>query len=127
MPSGAECPFCNLSKGRTWLEIGGVVAILDGFPLSEGHTLVIPRRHVVALFDLPEAELLHLWVVVAKVRKILQKKYQPDAFNIGINEGEAAGQTVGHAHVHIIPRRKGDVVDPRGGIRWVIPKKAKYW
>ena len=102
-------------------------AVLDGFPISEGHTLVIPKRHVELLFDLPEDDLAKVWALVAKVRQVLKKKYKPDGFNIGVNEGRAAGQTVSHAHVHIIPRRAGDVPDPRGGIRWVIPGKAKYW
>ena len=102
-------------------------AVLDGFPISEGHSLVIPKPHVELLFDLRDDELAQVWSLVAKVRQLLQKKYQPDGFTIGVNEGHAAGQTIGHAHIHVIPRRAGDVPDPRGGIRWVIPGKAKYW
>ena len=103
------------------------LAILDGFPLTEGHTLVIPKRHVLSIFELPQEQLNDLSAVVVKVRKILKAKYQADAFNVGVNDGLAAGQTVAHAHIHVIPRKKGDVLDPRGGIRWIIPQKAKYW
>src|SRR5271157_4652570 len=123
-PDGG-CPFCSLPKERIWLEGGAAVAVLDGFPISDGHSLVIPKRHVELLFDLPDEELAQLWSLVAKVRQLLKRKYQPDGFNIGVNEGRAAGQTISHAHIHVIPRRTGDVPDPRGGIRWVIPAKAK--
>ena len=123
----AQCPFCNLPKERVWFDSQNSLAILDGFPLTPGHTLVIPKRHVASIFELPQEELNHLSAVVTKVRKILKAKYQPDAFNIGINDGLAAGQTVTHAHIHVIPRKAGDVPDPRGGIRWIIPDKAKYW
>ena len=123
----AQCPFCNLPKERVWFDSQDSLAILDGFPLTPGHTLVIPKRHVASIFELPQEELNHLSAVVTKVRKILKAKYQPDAFNIGINDGLAAGQTVTHAHIHVIPRKAGDVPDPRGGIRWIIPDKAKYW
>ena len=109
------------------MERENAIAIFDMFPVTEGHTLVIPKRHVVALFDLPEGELLNVWSVVMEVYAILKKRYRPDGFNIGVNEGSAAGQTIGHAHIHIIPRREGDITDPRGGIRWVMPTKAKYW
>jgi len=123
----AQCPFCNLPKERVWLESKDSLAILDGFPLTDGHTLVIPKRHVLSVFELPQEQLNDLSAVVAKVRKILKAKYQADAFNVGVNDGLAAGQTVAHAHIHVIPRRKGDLPDPRGGIRWIIPQKAKYW
>jgi len=103
------------------------LAILDGFPLTDGHTLVIPKRHVLSVFELPQQQLNDLAAVVAKVRQVLKAKHQPDGFNVGVNDGLAAGQTIAHAHVHVIPRRKGDVPDPRGGIRWIIPQKAKYW
>jgi len=122
-----QCPFCTLPKERVWLESKDSLAILDAFPLTPGHTLVIPRRHVLSVFELPEEQLHDLVAVVAKVRKVLKAKYHPDGFNIGINDGAAAGQTVAHAHIHIVPRRKGDVPDPRGGIRWIMPQKAKYW
>jgi diadenosine tetraphosphate (Ap4A) HIT family hydrolase len=127
MSATETCPFCNLPEARRWLanEVG--VAVLDGFPITEGHSLVIPRRHVASVFDLHPTEQSALWRLVSQVRDELQAKHRPDAFNIGINDGIAAGQTVPHAHIHVIPRRNGDVADPRGGVRWIIPAKAKYW
>lgn len=94
--------------------------------MSEGHTLVVPRRHVASVFGLSPTEQQELWGLLARVREALNERLRPDGFTIGINDGAAAGQTVGHAHIHVIPRRKGDVPDPRGGIRWVIPAKAAY-
>ena len=127
MSESTKCFFCSLPKERVWLETDHSIAFLDGYPVSEGHALVIPKRHSPILHDLPANELNDVWALVAKVRGLLKEKHNPDGFNIGVNEGEAAGQTINHAHVHIIPRRKGDVQDPRGGVRWVIPDKAKYW
>lgn len=121
------CPFCNLPQERVILETETTLAFLDGYPITEGHALVIPKRHVESLFELPPEELAALWEQVAAVRELLVEKYNPDAFNIGVNDGPAAGQTVPHAHIHLIPRRKDDSIDPRGGIRWIIPDKAKYW
>jgi diadenosine tetraphosphate (Ap4A) HIT family hydrolase len=89
--------------------------------------LVIPVRHIPSVFDLSQEEQAAIWVLVGKVRTVLQEKLHPDGFNIGVNDGVAAGQTVGHGHIHIIPRRTGDVPEPRGGIRWIISEKAPYW
>ena len=125
--TATECPFCNLAEDRIWLQTDSAIALLDNFPVSPGHTLVVPGDHVGGLMELPENDLNEIWSLVVHVRKLLLEKYQPDGFNIGINEGKAAGQTVAHAHIHIIPRFNGDVPDPRGGVRWVIPDKAKYW
>lgn len=109
------------------METSESVAFLDGYPVSPGHSLVIPKTHVASIFDLSAKQRADLWRLVEKVRKELLKKFNPEAFNIGVNDGLAAGQTVPHAHIHVIPRRAGDVKDPRGGIRWVISGKAKYW
>ena len=99
----------------------------DGYPVAQGHTLVVPRLHVPSVFDLaPEAQAA-VWKMVAQVRAQLIDELHPDGFTIGFNDGVAAGQTVMHAHVHVIPRWNGDVADPRGGVRWVIPDKAAYW
>jgi diadenosine tetraphosphate (Ap4A) HIT family hydrolase len=125
--SQPACPFCHLPPERVLLETETALAFFDGYPVTKGHTLLTPKRHVARLFDLSEEELRALWSLVGKVRGLLMEKYRPDGFNVGVNEGEAAGQTIGHAHIHVIPRRKGDVPDPKGGIRWVIPAKAKYW
>lgn len=102
-------------------------AIPDRFPLNPGHTLVVPRRHVSDLFALTLAEQGDLWRLVGEVKAALHRERTPDAFNIGVNVGTAAGQTVDHAHVHVIPRFMGDVPDPRGGVRWVVPSRAPYW
>jgi diadenosine tetraphosphate (Ap4A) HIT family hydrolase len=125
--TATECPFCNLAENRIWVQTDSAIAFLDNFPVSPGHTLVIPGDHIGALMELPENDFKEIWELVAHVRKLLIEKDKPDGFNIGINEGVAAGQTVAHAHIHIIPRFNRDVPDPRGGIRWVIPKRAKYW
>lgn len=122
-----DCPFCCLEKDRILLESDSAVAFYDGFPITHGHTLVIPKRHVASLFELSEMEQAEVWRFVAQVRAMLHTECQPDGFNIGLNDGESAGQTVLHTHIHVIPRRHGDVADPRGGVRWVIPEKAAYW
>ena len=122
-----KCPFCNLAAVPIYLENDVAIAIPDAFPIAQGHTLVVPRRHVASLFDLSDEEQAAVWKLVAQVRAKLWHDLNPDAFNIGVNDGQAAGQTVLHAHVHVIPRRKGDSPDPRGGVRWVKPEKAKYW
>jgi diadenosine tetraphosphate (Ap4A) HIT family hydrolase len=123
----SNCPFCNHAPASLWLESPTALALWDGFPISEGHTLVVPRLHVASLFDLPASELASMWEFVARVRAELTTRLGVEAFNIGLNDGRAAGQTVMHAHIHVVPRRDGDVPDPRGGVRWVIPEKANYW
>jgi superfamily II DNA or RNA helicase/HKD family nuclease/diadenosine tetraphosphate (Ap4A) HIT family hydrolase len=103
-----------------------VVALWDGFPVSPGHLLIVPRRHVATWFEANEEEQREIWQAIEKGKEAICQLYQPDGFNIGINVGEAAGQTVPHLHLHIIPRYQGDVPDPRGGVRYVIPHKANY-
>ena len=126
--SMTDCPFCaRIATDPALHQSGAVIAIPDGFPLNPGHTLVIPRRHVADLFALSPEEQADIWRLVAIVRERLLAEHRPDGFNIGLNVGEAGGQTVGHAHVHVIPRFRGDVPDPRGGVRWVIPARAAYW
>ena len=122
-----RCPFCERSASDVVVQNEAAMAFPDGFPLSDGHTLVVPRRHVASVFDLTPGELASLWQLVAEVRARLSRELQPEGFTIGINDGRAAGQTVEHGHVHVIPRRAGDVPDPRGGVRWVIPGRAAYW
>ncbi len=121
------CPFCGVDSDRIVLPSEHGLALLDGFPVSPDHTLVVPRRHVSSLFDLSEEEQADLWRLVSRVRAALRERRSPDGFTIGVNDGAAAGQTVGHAHIHVIPRYAGDVADPRGGVRWVIPERAAYW
>lgn len=120
-----DCPFCAASLVRH-CENEAAFAIRDSFPVSPGHTLVIPRLHVSSIFDLAEKELGLLWKLVSQIRSDLIHD-GADAINIGVNDGGAAGQTISHAHIHVIPRCDGDVEDPRGGVRWVIPSKAAYW
>lgn len=122
-----DCPFCHLERNRIRLESEFALAFFDGFPVTQGHTLVIPKRHVTSLFELPAGEQAAVWALVAQVRGLLLAELRPDGFNVGVNDGSAAGQMVMHAHVHVFPRRHGDVADPKGGVRWVVPDKAAYW
>ena len=123
----SRCPFCSPEASRVHMENEVALAVFDGFPVAEGHTLVVPKRHVASLFDLSDDEQAALWRLVSSVRAKLVAGLKPDGFNVGVNDGVAAGQTVMHAHIHVIPRRSGDVADPRGGVRWVVPGKAAYW
>jgi diadenosine tetraphosphate (Ap4A) HIT family hydrolase len=126
--SAEACTFCARIASESGLPTDGTaVALPDGFPLNPGHTLVIPRRHIADLFGLTAQEQADVWRLVAAVRYRIQDELRPDGFNVGVNVGAAAGQTVDHAHVHIIPRFRGDVPDPRGGVRWVLPARAAYW
>jgi diadenosine tetraphosphate (Ap4A) HIT family hydrolase len=108
------------------VETATVFSFYDKFPVSEGHALIVPKRLVSNYFDLTLKEQTACWIVVNKLKNILQEKFRPDGFNIGININEDAGQTILHCHLHIIPRYKNDVENPRGGIRGVIPSKKEY-
>ena len=108
-------------------ESSTAIAIRDGYPVSPGHTLLIPKRHTGSFFDLSEQERSDLFSLLDRTKLALEEEFQPQGYSIGINDGAAAGQTVLHLHVHLIPRYDGDRPDPRGGVRWVIPDKAKYW
>lgn len=121
------CPFCPPASNRVWLETDCGLVLWDAFPVTEGHTLVVPRKHVASLYDLPAEDQAAMWRLVGDVRQQLIYQLHPDGFNVGLNDGLAAGQTVLHVHIHIIPRREGDVADPRGGVRWILPDKARYW
>ena len=119
------CPFCNLEREKI-LESELSFAIYDGFPVNEGHVLIIPKRHTADYFDLSLEEQKDCIELLNRVKGIVQEKYNPDGFNVGININEAAGQTVSHVHIHLIPRYEGDVEEPRGGVRGVIPKRKSY-
>lgn len=123
----AECPFCDLPPEREWLETEAALAVPDLYPAAEGHTLVLPKRHVERFFELDPEEQRAVWELVADVHVRLHRAHRPDGFTIGINDGLAAGQTIAHAHVHVIPRHLGDVGDPTGGLRGILPHKARYW
>ena len=125
--SEVNCPFCMLPAERILILADEALVIRDAFPVSPGHTLVIPRRHIGSFFELSDAERTCVVELLAQAKAELDLSFQPDGFNIGINDGAAAGQTVQHLHLHLIPRYLGDVPDPRGGVRWVMPGKAKYW
>jgi diadenosine tetraphosphate (Ap4A) HIT family hydrolase len=107
----AGVPVLQSSPERILVESQTVRAFLDGYPITAGHALVIPKRHVASIFELSPEELAALWALVATVRKLLAEKYSPDAFNVGVNDGAAAGQTVMHAHIHVIPRRHRSETD----------------
>lgn len=118
---------------------GLAMAIWDAFPVSPGHTLIMPKRHVTRFFDTTTEERLAMFELLDKVKRELSSSplagedrgggsgAQPAAYNIGVNDGALAGQTIMHVHVHLIPRYPGDDSDPRGGVRRIFPKKAKYW
>lgn len=124
-----DCPFCERIRndGNVSCSSAAAVAFADRFPVSDGHVLIVPRRHVARLEKLEAAEWLDLFALVHDVARELAMRPDVDGVNIGFNSGAAAGQTVEHGHVHAIPRRFGDVTDPRGGVRHVIPDRADYW
>jgi len=125
--SQATCPFCTLAPERILVANDLGLVFRDGFPVSLGHTLVIPRRHVGSFFDLNPEERDAIMALLDAAKEGVDAEFNPNGYNIGINDGPAAGQTVPHLHVHLIPRYTGDSSDPRGGIRWVLPESAKYW
>jgi len=121
------CPFCSLTAERVVQDSEHAVVIRDGFPVSPGHTLIIVKRHVASIFEVTDAERIDLMSLLAAARDDLDRQFHPAGYNIGINDGATAGQTVPHLHIHLIPRYPGDRDDPRGGVRWVLPDKAAYW
>lgn len=123
----SPCPFCDYDLSRPALSNEHALAIYDGFPISPGHALIIPKRHVASFFELTVEEQRAMLELLAEIRQKLLVERNPDGFNIGINDGAAAGQTVMHLHIHLIPRYAGDQLDPRGGVRWIFPDKAAYW
>src|SRR5262245_61769877 len=122
-----ECTFCSMEAARIIYQSDHVLVIRDGFPISKGHTLIIPKRHVQSFFETTNEEERELFNVLRLEKSKLDHEFHPDGYNVGINDGTAAGQTVMHLHIHLIPRYVNDVQDPRGGVRWIIPSKAAYW
>ena len=122
-----KCIFCTLPDSRIIRANKHAIIIRDGFPISPGHTLIIPRRHVGSFFQITAEERTCLLELVDQSKKMVDEEFSPDGYNIGINDGVSAGQTVPHLHIHLIPRYSGDREDPRGGVRWIIPEKADYW
>ncbi len=128
MNSPIDCPFCEqASSGSALAESRYAVALQDAYPVSEGHVLIIPRAHGSNLLSLDTVVQGDIFELALRMARQLLEKPDITGCNVGLNIGSSAGQTVDHAHVHVIPRRDGDVEDPRGGIRWVIPSKAPYW
>jgi diadenosine tetraphosphate (Ap4A) HIT family hydrolase len=144
------CPFCLPDDSKIILSNDHAIAIYDGYPVTPGHTLIVPKRHIASFFEATKEEQAAMLDLLAEMRERLkslptslseregENHHQPlfdkvgslsvpDGFNIGINDGVAAGQTVMHLHIHLIPRYAGDTEDPRGGVRWIMPKKAQYW
>jgi len=121
-----RCPFCAIDSREVICEHPLAFATMDTYPVSPGHALVIPRRHVASFFDTTPAEREALCALLDETKSVLDREHGPDGYNIGINGGAAAGQTVMHLHIHIIPRYAGDTGDARGGIRWIFPEKAAY-
>jgi len=122
-------PFENPPEDRILAQDDLVMALWDAFPVSKGHVLIVVKRPVARLADLSaeEAERVWRWAQAMVRRLSYELDPKPDGFNLGLNDGPAAGQTIPHLHFHVIPRYDGDVEDPRGGIRWVVPDKANYW
>jgi ATP adenylyltransferase len=122
-----NCAFCDGSQEDLILQEKGLVfAMADKFPVSPGHTLIVPRRHCSDYFLLTSEEQAACWGLVNKMKLLLDRQYHPDGYNIGINNLQAAGQTIPHVHIHLIPRYQGDVPRPQGGIRGVIPAMKEY-
>ncbi|MBT4668640.1 MAG: HIT family protein [Candidatus Ruthia sp.] len=122
-----SCLFCNIENERIIAENDFSYAVLDGFPVTELHTLIISKRHVEDYFSLTQGELLACDELIRSLKdEIMDADSSVDGFNIGMNAGESAGQTIFHCHIHLIPRRIGDVENPRGGVRHLIPGKGNY-
>lgn len=122
--AATNCPFCQPKKELFGNDLAYVIA--DTCPVNPGHLLVIPRRHVADFFETTPEEKQSLLALLDEAKQYLATEYSPDGYNVGINAGEVAGQTVMHVHIHLIPRYRGDTPLPRGGVRGVIPAKQNY-
>jgi diadenosine tetraphosphate (Ap4A) HIT family hydrolase len=120
--SAENCPFCQLGA-RVVAENQLAAALRDREPASRGHTLVVPKRHCTSFFELTDAEVAACWALLRAERERLLAEHRPDGFNVGVNDGAAAGQSIEHTHWHLIPRYRGDHPAPRGGVRHVIPTR----
>lgn len=122
------CVFCSRLDRDDLLAANDLAAgFLAGYPVSPGHALIVPRRHEADFFSLAPVEQAAMMALVSPIRRHLDAEFSPSAYNLGANIGRDAGQTIPHAHLHVIPRYHGDVEEPRGGVRWVLPKTARYW
>ena len=125
--NNAPCPFCTSPPDHVLIERPLAIVKRDGYPLTKGHALVIPRRRLATFFETTKAERQTMLDLLDETKALLDREHQPDGYNIGINSGPAAGQTIMHVHLHINTRYLGDRSDPRSGIRWIFPEKAAYW
>ncbi|MGL6185835.1 MAG: HIT family protein [Clostridium chrysemydis] len=121
-----SCIFCEYSKEDYIVENELCFAIYDKFPVNEGHALIIPKRHFPNYFDATSEEIKAMYDLSHKVKEIIDEKYKPDGYNVGVNVDTAGGQTVMHLHMHIIPRFNGDIEDPRGGVRRIKKQLVFY-
>lgn len=122
-----KCIFCNIKKrDKIICESEHVIAFLDLYPVTPGHTLIIPKEHVINYFDISPAIQNEIWNLVNRCKEILDNTYHPNGYNIGININKSVGQTIFHTHIHLIPRYTGDTQDPEGGVRGVIAGRQKY-
>ncbi len=121
-----SCPFCNMDESSIILRNELCYAVFDRYPVSKGHLLVIPFRHFASLFEATDEELDAARSLIFRAKGMLDKEFHPDGYNIGVNIGRSAGQSIMHLHIHVIPRYKGDVKNPKGGVRGVIPLKQSY-
>lgn len=127
MHHDSECIFCHMDRSKALAENQSGFVVYDAYPVTNGHSIIIPNEHEPDYFLLPAQIRKGIDELVLAAKEHLDAFYGPDGYNIGINNGEAAGQTVMHAHIHLIPRYFGDADDPRGGIRWMFPKRANYF
>lgn len=124
-----KCFFCDIQRDtddKRIIENNASFSRFDDFPVSPGHAEIIPKKHIESFFDLTKSELMEVYDLILKTKLVIEKKFHPDGYNLGINEGRAGGQIVNHLHIHIIPRYNNDVDDPPGGIRNIIPGTGDY-
>ena len=122
-----ECIFCSLDSSRIESENNLFILIQDLYPVTDGHRLIIPKRHIASFFDLTDEEEKAFILMLKETKNVMKSEDSTiTGFNVGINDGIDAGQTVMHCHIHLIPRRNGDMQNPRGGVRGVIPEKQSY-
>jgi len=126
MNESKPCIFCSLPKSSLIDQNELAMAVRDIAPVNPGHTLIMPKRHVASYFDLTDEESLAMMALLRRAKKTLDAEFTPDDYNIGVNDGPLAGQTVPHVHIHVMPRYRGDVDDVRGGVRNIIPERAVY-
>ncbi len=121
-----DCPFCQIGEEQILFKNDLCFAIFDKYPVNRGHILIIPFRHFASYFDATREEKFAILELIDRAKEFLDREFKPDGYNIGVNVGKAAGQTIMHLHIHVIPRYAGDTEDPTGGVRNVIPERGNY-